>query len=201
MKAIDGIPIWCRVSAVEYARCRKEGRATAYRCHARWCSLAAPASLRVSRRTMNIMVVSFARRTSRRNELLLPDWVTTLPPLQGADVLPWPVADIRAAERWPIASRTSSSVLPASPFAAAKPRRSGTVSRSQTMTLPFMRASLARWTAHREGCDGRRKCDLLAHSSDAGLGVALAESCQRDVPNVPFFQRQRWCRRPAKSRN
>ena len=35
----------------------------------------------------------------------------------------------------PISARTSSSGLPTSPLAAAKPRRSGTVSISQTMTL------------------------------------------------------------------
>src|SRR5262249_54136949 len=42
-----------------------------------------------------------------------------------------------------IAARTSASVLPASPLAAAKPWRSGTVSRSQTMTACFHRRSVA----------------------------------------------------------
>jgi hypothetical protein len=44
----------------------------------------------------------------------------------------------------PMASRTSSSVLPTRSLAAANPRRSGTVSGSQTMTLPFMGGSVAR---------------------------------------------------------
>src|SRR5262245_64429739 len=39
----------------------------------------------------------------------------------------------------PIASRTSTSDLPTRSLAAANPLRSGTVSRSQTMTLGFMR--------------------------------------------------------------
>src|SRR5262245_62977215 len=38
----------------------------------------------------------------------------------------------------PIASRTSTSDLPTRSLAAANPLRSGTVSRSQTMTLDFM---------------------------------------------------------------
>jgi hypothetical protein len=37
-----------------------------------------------------------------------------------------------------LVTQSSSSVFPANPFAAAKPRRSGTVARSQTMTLRFM---------------------------------------------------------------
>ena len=42
-----------------------------------------------------------------------------------------------------IFSSTSASVLPIMPFAAAKPRKSGTVSKSQTITCPFMQQSLA----------------------------------------------------------
>ena len=45
---------------------------------------------------------------------------------------------------------------------------------------------------HREGRDGRHNRDLpardlIAPSSDAGLGVAFAESCQGAVPKVPYF--------------
>src|SRR5262249_50090092 len=42
----------------------------------------------------------------------------------------------------PIAARTPASLFPASPLVAAKPRRSGTVSRSQTMTLVFISGAL-----------------------------------------------------------
>jgi hypothetical protein len=75
----------------------------------------------------------------------------------------------------PIASRTSSSVLPASPFAAAKPWRSGTVSRSQTMTLPFMGAECCTmdWASRRlrlssQGRSSRRQTSRRNNPTSGG---------------------------------
>jgi hypothetical protein len=50
-----------------------------------------------------------------------------------------------------MASRTSTSVLPTRLLAVVNPRRSGTVSKSQTITLPFMGANIATTDGRREG--------------------------------------------------
>src|SRR6516165_12598703 len=70
----------------------------------------------------------------------------------------------------PIVSRTSTSDLPTRSFAAANPPRSGTVSRSQTMTLGFMQVDihalrrgkpLAVWKLQYR-CAGLSSCQLAA---------------------------------------
>jgi hypothetical protein len=71
-----------------------------------------------------------------RSEGLDRPVVIPAPGQQGADARSNGRCASETRRRWPRGPLRPSS--PASPFAAAKPRRSGTVSRSQTMTLPFM---------------------------------------------------------------
>ena len=53
----------------------------------------------------------------------------------------------------------------------------------------YLGQSVARWTAHREGWDGRHKRVVLAPSNDAGLGVAFSESCQLGRAEGPAFSK------------
>jgi hypothetical protein len=87
----------------------------------------------------------------------------------------------------PMASRTSSSVLPTRPLAAANPRRSGTVSRSQTMTLPFMGANVAQRTGIEKDTVARQMPGVLLAITVAVVvaGTVLAPLDLKGVDTAP----------------
>src|SRR5262249_35412442 len=96
----------------------------------------------------------------------------------------------------PIASRTSMSDLPTRSLAAANPPRSGTVSRSQTMTVGFIRLSMthALWVGDRTELKLRRERSLrsVRAPGTALLGDSTLVAWYRSI--YVLSARCWWCR-------